>query len=265
MQVVRNHDGAVLPNFFLLGAARSGTTTLARALGQHPQVFVSRIKEPKYLARAELRRPFEGPSDQQTPPVDSHQGYLDLFREVEDEAAIGEASVVYLYCRSAIDEVARLSPAARMIVILRDPIARAFSNYNSLRRPERRLEPCESFLEAVDAEPERLAAWHPRWHYLARSFYHAQLSPWVERFGRERFLFLLYDDLVADPDALVRSCFDFLEVDATRGVDAAARHNASRAETDVPAAVRERLRGLYCEDMARLSVLTGRDLSHWGA
>ena len=142
-----DHSPTRLPDFFLVGAPRAGTTSLADYLGQHPEVFMSPVKEPGYFARELIRMP--GVKQQIRDDRESLRSYLDgpmsqrhherfvcdwdcyvrLFKNAGDAAAAGEASPSYLASKRAPGAIARRIPDARIVMILRDPIDRMFSNY----------------------------------------------------------------------------------------------------------------------------------------
>lgn len=139
-----------LPNFFIAGAPKSGTTSLYHHLDQHPEIFMSPLKEISYFSE-EVREAKFGPElrrgasearqglrdyiDAGAPTkrfggiVDDWQDYCSLFAAAGEERAIGEGSVCYLWSRSAPERIAATIPGAKVIVVLRDPVERAFSQY----------------------------------------------------------------------------------------------------------------------------------------
>src|SRR4029079_10146943 len=98
-----------LPNFLVIGAAKSGTTSLYHYLRQHPQIFMSRIKEPRFFALEEDPLDWRGPGDERSrgESITTLDAYLDLFEAVDGELAVGEASVLYLDHPKAPDRIAR--------------------------------------------------------------------------------------------------------------------------------------------------------------
>jgi hypothetical protein len=164
----------VVPTFLLAGAARSGTTGLVEGLRAHPDVFVTTPKEPHYFALHGQTPRFRGPGDDQTinrVAVTDRDDYLALYPREGGAQALGEGSVSTMYYhRRAIPEVLAVNPRMRVVVLLREPVARAYSSHQYLRA--RGFEPCEDFLEAVAREPERQADnWHHLWHYTAMGRY----------------------------------------------------------------------------------------------
>jgi Sulfotransferase family len=210
--------GETRPNFFVVGAARSGTTMLAEVLRQHPDVFVTRPKEPHFLAFAGRPAPvFTGPGDAVTinrAVVTDLDDYLALYRPSGRCRARGDASVSSLYYpEQTLETLTRHFADARVVAILREPGDRAYSAYSYLR--VRGFEPCDDFGAALALEPERIASgWHHLWHYVEMGRYARQLEPFLEKLGSERVLVLFYDDLCRDAAGVARRLFEFLDVDA---------------------------------------------------
>jgi hypothetical protein len=215
-----------MPNFFIIGAAKSGSTSLYHYLRQHPQIYMSPLKEPKFFALANERLDFNGPGDQEnvSRAITSMDAYQALFREVSDELLVGEASVLYLYSQKALHRIRQYCPNAKLIAILRNPVDRAYSNFLALR--QRNEEPIVDFAQALQQEEIRIRNnWHPRWHYKQRGFYYAQLKLYFDAFSRSQIGIYLYDDLCANPGKLLRDIFRFLCVDETFIPDISIKHN----------------------------------------
>lgn len=227
-----------LPNFLVVGAAKSGTTSLFRYLEQHPEVFVSPVKEPSFFAFPDGRLNLKGPVDEASmyrnihrKTVKSFDAYRELFVAAERETAVGEASPRYLYFPAAVDQIERYLEAPKIIAILRDPVARAYSHF--LMNWRRGLEPLADFGDALDAEPERIAAgWDWDWHYAGLGRYGTQLKRFLDRFGEGRVQVLLYDDLKQDPVGLMRQVFVFLGIDPEFVPDTGTRHMAGHTATN---------------------------------
>ena len=217
-----------LPNFLIIGAAKSGTTSFYRYLGQHPQIFAN-VKEPGYFALAGQQVAYAGPGDQDgfvrritTDP----KAYEALFDGVTDEKATGEASVLYLYSPEAPLRIKKTIPQAKLIAILRNPIERAYSGYLHMRRDGR--EPLANFADALAAEPERIAAnWEHQWHYTKLGLYHTQLVRYYAQFPADQIAVYTYDEFKANPAQLMQKVFRFLEVNEAFVPDFSIKHNIS--------------------------------------
>lgn len=203
------------PTFLVAGAARSGTTALVEGLRNHPQVFVTSPKEPSYFALHGQPVDFAGPGDEATinrVAVTDLDAYLNLYPAGSDFVALGDGSVSTLYyAENAVPEILRVNPDMRLVVLLRDPVDRAFSSFQYLRA--RGFEPHEDFMAALDDEPERIRNnWHHLWHYTAMSRYADGLQILREGLGSEQVGVWFYDDLASDTDRTISSVLRFLQV-----------------------------------------------------
>lgn len=204
-----------VPSFLVAGAARSGTTGLVEGLRTHPRVFVTDPKEPHYFALHRLGARFTAPGDEHTinrVAVTERDAYLALYPSEHDYLALGDASVSSLYyAAEAFPEAIRMNPAMKVVVLLREPVDRAFSSHQYMRA--RGLEPLEDFLEAVGEEQARRAAgWHHLWHYTAMSRYADSLECLLQTVPREQVGVWFYDDLQADYERTVGEVLRFLDV-----------------------------------------------------
>jgi hypothetical protein len=220
-----------LPDFLVIGAAKSGTVSLYNYLKQHPQIFMSPTNETNFFAleTMEMAAHFQGPHDREAVKdvcVTTLADYEWLFAEAPKQQRIGEASPLYLYSALAPGRIKHYIPHARLIVMLRQPAERAFSNYQHYRRVG--FEPAQTFQEALKAEPERIAAgWGPWpfWHYVQMGFYAEQLARYFALFERQQILVCLYDDFQADSVQVMKKMYRFLGVQADFVPNTAVRHN----------------------------------------
>jgi hypothetical protein len=218
-----------LPDFFLLGAPKAGTTALHAALAQHPQLYLSAVKEPKFYLcdggpprRSGQRGPGDAHSAQEW--VWRRGEYEELFDVAPPGTLRGESTPFYLYDRLAQRRIHADVPDAKLLVVLRDPIDRAYSNWMHLWSDG--LEPIGDFAEAWAAEDERVAAgWAPFWHYRRLGLYGEQLRDLIELFGREQVHVLRYRDLVETPDEALNKVSAFLGVEPGH-VEQPARENS---------------------------------------
>jgi len=218
-----------LPNFIILGAAKAGTTSLYRYLCQHPQIYMSPVKETNFFSLEGHRLDFSGPGDREhigSFAITEFEAYQALFQAVASERAIGEASPMYLYSRRAPANLARRLPQVKLIAMLRDPAERAFSQYVYFVRDRR--EPLTDFREALEqCEPRRQSGWEWAWQYVEVGFYGRQLSRYWEMFDARQIRVYLYRDFCHRPDEILRDIYRFLDVDETFAPDVSTRHNVS--------------------------------------
>jgi hypothetical protein len=296
------------PTFAVIGAARSGTTAITEALRRHPDAFVTTPKEPHYFAFAGQRPRFTGPGDDtgiNRRAVTETSDYLALYDGAGSSRARGEGSVTSLYYfEPAIAAMRSLNPDLRLVVVLRDPVERAFSSFQYLRVRGRETE--ADFLTAVTQEESRRAAgWQHLWHYTAMSRYADSLEAFLGAFGRERLCVLLYDEVLGDFGSALNRVYLHLGLDPGLAPSGgAARVNTSgrtrsrlaqaalnrlggrplrrTARRLVPYQVRERVRRwnqqavaltaqeraalspLFTDDLQRVEQLLGVRLPDWG-
>ncbi|GGL08034.1 hypothetical protein Sme01_67720 [Sphaerisporangium melleum] len=197
-----------LPDFLVIGAPKAGTTALHAALARHPQIFMSAVKEPKFFLTDGPPPDRGGPGDAQTfkEHVWRRADYEALFAAAPAGALKGESTPFYLYDRQAQRRIRAMIPGARLIVVLRDPVERAHSNWTHLWSAG--LEPIGDVVRACAEEDRRIAAgWSAFWHYVSLGRYGEQLEHLFTLFPRENVLLFRYRDLVDAPaETLDRIC-----------------------------------------------------------
>jgi sulfotransferase family protein len=221
------------PNFLIIGAARSGTTSLYNYLGQHPHVYTCPVKEPDFFSYEGVELDFDGPDgkEQTNRGIRRHtpaniEEYHSLFRGASNEKATGEASPMYLYSARAPSRIKDHVPAAKLIAILRNPVERAYSAFSLLSLQGR--EPLGEFSQALRAEEVRIRnKWTWMYHYKNVGFYHVQLKRYFDIFERDQIKVYLYEDLEDDPLRLAQDVFQFLEVDDAFVPEVSLIHNPS--------------------------------------
>jgi len=198
------------PDFFIVGAPKTGTTSLHHYLRQHPQVFMPAVKELNYFG-----------SDRQlrnTPRL-TMQEYLSVFAPAQPDVRIGEASVSYLRSNVAAKEIAEFAPGAQAIAMLRDPVEVMHALHTELVFLG--SEDLTDFGTALEAEADRregrripAAANNPRAVlYREAVDFGEQLQRYFDALGREHVHVIIFDDFRADTAAAVRDTFRFLQVD----------------------------------------------------
>ena len=202
------------PNLFIIGAPKSGTTSLYHYLSGHPEIYMSDVKEPGYFAR-DLTA--ETP-DNTMRYGDDEAAYLALFAAAGDVRYAGEASVRYLYSHDAPTLIHAVQPDARILVMLRNPIETAHSLHTHMVAGG--AEDIAEFEQALAAEPDRHAGRrlpptaNPRLAtYRDRASYGEQLPRWFKTFGRDHVHVSVFEEFVSQPAAGFRAVLEFLEVD----------------------------------------------------
>jgi Sulfotransferase family len=206
-----------MPNFLIIGAMKSGTTALYYYLEQHPEIYMSPVKEPNFFSSQEQ----ENSAD----TVTHIETYQHLFRGASGEKAIGEASHAYLYETGAAAEIRRYIPEARLIAILRNPIERAYSHFLHMRRTG--AEPLDDFAKALREEEVGIHKDRILQDYIGRGLYYDQLRRYFGTFPREQIRVYLYEDLSDAPIKTVQDAFRFLGVDDSFVPDVSLRRNVS--------------------------------------
>ncbi|HME02539.1 MAG TPA: sulfotransferase [Solirubrobacteraceae bacterium] len=207
-----------VPDFFIVGHAKCGTTALYEMLRRHPQIFMPALKEPLYFAtdlRARFQRRAAGPL-----PT-ALEDYLALFADAGAEQRAGEASSSYLWSRDAAGHIAKLQPNARIIAVLREPAS--FLRSLHLQLLQNHIESQKDLRKALALEPARRQGRRiPRRSnrpqallYSERVRYVDQLRRYHALFPSEQMLVLIYDDFRSENEATVRRVLRFLDVDDT--------------------------------------------------
>jgi hypothetical protein len=303
------------PNFFIVGAAKAGTTSLYHYLSAHTDIFMSPIKEPNYFAKDVVNRlPVEARrvlqlnyrafvrtgracDDAFVPTWDQ---YCELFSRTGAQCAIGEASTFYLLSTHAAKDIRDACPGAKIIIVLRDPVERAYSHYlMNLRAGSARGGFLAEFREGLKEGTEERASFV----YRSMGMYSRQVERYLRYFPVERVKILLYDDMRSNLNSFVRSVLQFLEVDSDVELVSQERFNRARLPryprlnalllstglkkwfarvAPAPAArfawqvfftdravprlsMEERAQALpfFRDDIERLQTLIGRNLSRW--
>ena len=208
-----------LPNFLIVGAAKSGTTSLFHYLKQHSEVYMPSFKEPQYFVSSKVKhRVFKS--------VASFAEYKELFSNAIHEVAVGEASVFYLYYyQVAIQNIkATLGEDVKIIIVLRNPVERAFSAYRHVSRNS--LTETLSFKQALREESGRLERnpnITPMVMYKDMSLYNDAVRAYKSAFKQVHIV--LHDDLKNNLSTTAKGVFQFLEINQQAEVDLASKHN----------------------------------------
>lgn len=209
-----------LPNFIIIGAAKSGTTSLYYYLKQHPEVFITDLKEPHFFGFEGENLTFKGPGNRPDPintlAVTNLHDYYDLFKGVTTEKAIGEASPSYLHTPKAADRIKFYSPHAKLIAILRNPVDRAYSAFTGQRLSDIKagVQGLTDFEEALQREDEFIRDnWCPIYYFKKLGFYYEQLEYYLTQFDREQIHICLTEDLQKNPSQTLQKIYRHIGVD----------------------------------------------------
>ena len=192
--------GRSLPDFFIAGVPKAGTTALHSALARHPAIYMSPVKEPKFFLTDGPPPADGGPGDAKTyrEHIWRRTDYEALFADAKAAALKGESTPFYLFSRDALGRIRALIPDAKLIIILRDPVERAHSNWTHMWSAG--LDPCDDFIEACDREEARAAAgWADFWRYTGLGRYGEQLQHLYSLWPREQVIVFRYRSLITDP------------------------------------------------------------------
>ncbi|KAA3645144.1 MAG: sulfotransferase [Bacteroidetes bacterium] len=188
-----------IPNLFIVGVAKAGTTVLANYLSQHPDIFMSKVKEPDFFSNREIN---EAKLYYKTKPLNNEGKYLSLFKQVSHEKWIGEASVSYFFYKACAERIKLYSPESKIILIVRHPIDRAYSHYLM----DKRL----GFVKADFEDIVKKPASHEKHYdqYIQQGFYSQKIEEYQNQFG-ENLLILPWQ---GNLELSLKKIFHFLNI-----------------------------------------------------
>jgi hypothetical protein len=202
-----------LPDFLIIGGQRCGTTSLYTYLSQHPEVEPAFIKEPHFFDRSYRRG------------EDWYRTFFPLQSQVsaDGKSISGEATPYYLFDRYVPERVGKLLPHVKMIILLRNPVDRAYSHYNFIRRTggeeldfegavNRELAEFPAEEAMVLQDPNYKSDLYSRYSYLARGVYLPQIQRWREVYPEDQFLILKSENLYKKTGETLRKVFEFLGI-----------------------------------------------------
>ena len=199
------------PNFIIAGFPKCGTTSLHHYLSEHPQIFMPSQKELHFFTYEILSKLKNGPKDgavKKTQIQDSKK-YLDFYRNVKNEIAVGDASPSYINYPNQFLKIKEYLEDPKFIIVLRDPINRAYSNYLHLKREQRET---LTFKEAVNRENKRIKdKYSDFWYYKFNSTYYNKILKAKETF--KEVLIITSEELNENHEATMKKVYKFLDVD----------------------------------------------------
>ncbi len=196
-----------IPNLFIVGAVKAGTTSLHAYLTRHPQAFMSQLKEPHFFSSFELAPEH----DNFMPVIREAADYQELFRGSQGHKVVGEASPSYLCDLDSAARIKAAAPDAKIIISLRNPAERAYSHYLMESRQGRETRPFEEALEADQRRHRK--GWGVSFQYLEQGMYAAQVKKYLDVFGAESVKIVMFEDLTRRTADVMREVADFLEID----------------------------------------------------
>jgi len=191
------------PNFFIVGADKAGTSSLYGYLYQIPEVFLSRIKEPNYFSISTIS------DDHPLKPIRDKKKYLNLFKNVQDEKIIGEASPSYLSDPNAPQLIHQVSPNAKILISLRDPAERVYSHYLMLKRISPEISTFHKQLEISLNEKNKPKEDRLR---LENGLYFQHVQNYLTVFGKDQVKIIIFEDLVKDTKSILQEILNFLNL-----------------------------------------------------
>lgn len=223
-----------IPNFLIIGAAKAGTTSLYYYLKQHPDIYMSELKEPHFFSfegeTLTFRRAGNQPDPINQTAITNWESYCALFEGVTTEKCIGEASPSYLHTPKAAEGIKARIPDAKLIAILRHPAERAYSGFlgQYLSGVEKGVPYLSDFAAAVHSEAQfERENWTPIFFYKKLGFYYEQLKYYYSLFDREQIYVCFNEDLQKQPTKTLQAIFKFLEIDETFVPDTSVKAGAS--------------------------------------
>ena len=212
----------ILPNFLIIGAQKSGTTSLYNYLKQHPKVYMSPLKEPHFFSYGLSQTPTKWSESYGNvhSPIMNREDYQSLFQKVADETAIGEASTSYLYHPDAAERIHHYLPNVKLIAILRDPAKTTYSKFLMDYRQQYDRFSQDNLIDDFAQEIQKYSS------HQESVIYSKTLKSYVDLFAREQIKIYLFEDLKADSDSLMQDCFQFLGVDDNFHIDQSLVYNS---------------------------------------
>jgi hypothetical protein len=192
------------PNFFIVGAAKAGTTSLYHYLKEIPGVYMSEVKEPYYFSPHPYTQQYAGGT------ITDKDEYLSLFRHASGHTAIGEASPSYLWDPDSPKLIHQAAPAARIIILLRDPIERTHSHY--LMKTKFSHKKMSFYDQLMSNNKSEEKGFDVSKIYLEFSLYYEQVKRYFDLFGRDQVKVIIYEEFIKHPEESVNDVLTFLGV-----------------------------------------------------
>ena len=206
------------PNLFIVGQPKSGTTALHQFLGQHPEIYMSSIKEPHFFCSDFHLESDRAYGKKRFYDFRSESAYLQLFSKARNVKVAGESSTNYLYSHVAAEKIYNFNPDAKIIIILREPAKFLYSLHSHYVKFTEENEP--DFLTALSLESDRREekVLSPRvtspsyLYYSQRVQYHQQVKRYFDRFKPEQIKVIIFEEFKSANERIFREVLEFLQV-----------------------------------------------------
>ena len=209
----------MLPNFIIVGAPKAGTTSLYHYLNEHPDIFMADPKELNYFSGESIRSQHLYYKSYVVEDLDKYKNH---FINTKDETAIGEASVSYLFYKEVPEKIYELIPDAKIIIILRDPVRRAYSHYQM----DERLGYINNSFEDIVYSKKKIAEYELFYQqYVELGFYHDQVKRYLDTFGKNRVRVYFFDEFNKNPGFVLKDLYQFLGVKEHSGSIVSEKYN----------------------------------------
>ncbi|WP_345969905.1 sulfotransferase domain-containing protein [Sulfurimonas sp. HSL1-6] len=287
----------MLPNFFIVGAPKAGTTSLYHYLSEHPEVFMSEPKEVNFFSKEEIEAQGLYYDDFKAGNLAKYEA---LFEDAGTAKAIGEGSVSYLFYPKTPQKLHDAIPDAKIIILLRDPVERGYSHYLMDYRLGLVSQPYEEVVHQTGNHKHKKLYYQ---QYVALGLYYEQVKRYLDLFGLNQVKIYFQEDLRKDTEGVIQDLYKFLKIETNTQLDLAREHNAFSMPKNalihrlyssrnirktlsalLPDAVKEivmnrlferkkkpqldpelrnELVAIYRPDIEKLEALLNKDLSHW--
>jgi hypothetical protein len=197
----------MLPNLFIVGTPKAGTTSLHHYLDFHPEVFMSNPKETNYFTYEEIKKQKLYYNEEH---ISTKESYLALFKNASNSPVIGEASVSYLFYPGTAKKIFDFNPKAKIIIILRNPVERCYSHYLMDKRLGFVKEDLETIISEGSKESSPLA--HAYQQFVELGFYSKQIEQYLEIFPKKQIKIFIYEEISAERKKFILDVCAFLGI-----------------------------------------------------
>ncbi len=232
----------VLPDFIVVGANKGGTTSIYHYLKQHPEVYLSPVKEPHYFSKdidinlfkrefaqnklQDIDRYLSGDMQQEYHAafIRDREQYIRLFKHVTTQKAVGELSTSYLYSSVAAEEIKKEIPGCKIIICLRNPIERAYSHYrmNLWTGNSNEFNFYKALVDDFNHDPK---VWGNAHLYTEIGMYYQQVKRYLDVFGKEQVKIIFTEDMKKNAQQVIRELYAFIGVDPAFIPDTSKQYN----------------------------------------